>query len=194
MFPNFPAYHNGTSSWTRVQSYQNFSTTRPLIYHNRPHLRLTAYHIHLVRDLSAMHSNTRPTHFDPIYLLSRISQILTSNYPFYPYFLPSMITSYLSRALTSSTFASLTQSLHLPSAIRIDALTNCCISKLCFNFSNSISLANFDPCHFNIQCRLYCKSRVHFGVKVIYIHFLDETYMLFKKKDVSNFFLPNWTS
>ena len=30
-----------------------------------------------------------------------------------------------------------------------------------------------------------------FGVKVIYIHFLQETYMLFKKKDVSNFFLPN---
>ena len=35
-------------------------------------------------------------------------------------------------------------------------------------------------------------SRVHFGVKVVYIPFLEEKYMLFKKKDVSNFFLPNW--
>ena len=31
-----------------------------------------------------------------------------------------------------------------------------------------------------------------FGVKLIYIHFLEETYMLFKKKDVSNFFLLNF--
>ena len=35
--------------------------------------------LHLVLDPSAMHSNTQPTHLYPIYLLLRISQILTNN-------------------------------------------------------------------------------------------------------------------
>ena len=38
------------------------------------------------------------------------------------------------------------------------------------------------------------KFGVHFGVKLIYIHFHKEKYMLFKKKDVSIFFLAELTS
>ena len=69
--------------------------------HNRPRHQLTICHIYQVHALSTMHSNTPPKYFSSTHLPSRISQILTNNYPSYPYSRQNTVISDRGHALLS---------------------------------------------------------------------------------------------